>query len=93
MLLILFPKVFVLILGLSFNIQSLEGLPTIRRLTLNYDEQWDYLRRQAVLSLRKNGTYRVTGSDKKVSWIFEYKIVDRKSTSGKIITGEKVSMV
>ncbi len=74
-------------------LQSLERLPTLRRLTRDLEQDFDYLTRQAVLNLRKNGVYRVSGGEGKgkLAWVFEYVVDDRRSRKkGQALPGEKV---
>ncbi|KAJ7492486.1 hypothetical protein FB451DRAFT_1218489 [Mycena latifolia] len=47
----------------NFHWAPLDGLPILRRLTVNDDESRDYISRQASLSLRTNGVYTVQGSE------------------------------
>ncbi|KAJ7727837.1 hypothetical protein DFH07DRAFT_851568 [Mycena maculata] len=46
-----------------FHYAPLDGLPILRRLTVNDDESRDYISRQACLSLKANGVYTVQGSE------------------------------
>ncbi|KAJ7445825.1 hypothetical protein B0H11DRAFT_2087002 [Mycena galericulata] len=80
-----------------FHYAPLDGLPILRRLTINDDESRDYISRQASLSLKANGVYTVQGSesshlpsgDSKIRWKFDYLVGDRLEQSGKIVDGEK----
>ncbi|KAJ6604790.1 hypothetical protein DFH09DRAFT_821654, partial [Mycena vulgaris] len=47
----------------NFHYAPLDGLPILRRLTVNGDESRDYISRQASLSLKTNGVYTVNGSE------------------------------
>jgi len=76
-------------------LQILESLPTVRRIVVNGDQRYNYLKRNASLALRSNGVYEVHGKDEKgeIAWKFEYVVEDRRSeTTGKAISGERVSM-
>ncbi|KAJ7706036.1 hypothetical protein B0H17DRAFT_1192586 [Mycena rosella] len=46
-----------------FHYAPLDGLPILRRLTVNDDESRDYISRQASLSLKTTGVYTVQGSE------------------------------
>ena len=72
----------------------MEGLPVLRRLTVNGDERHDYLSRGATLQIRDTGVYAVYGLEDrgKVEWKFEYLVTPRTSAStGEIVPNEKVS--
>ena len=76
-------------------LQILESLPTLRRIVVNGDQRYNYLKRNASLALRSNGVYEVHGKDEKgeIAWKFEYVVEDRRSeTTGKVISGERVSV-
>ncbi|GLB35862.1 hypothetical protein LshimejAT787_0301500 [Lyophyllum shimeji] len=47
----------------NFHYAALEGLPVLRRITLNGEETRDYISRQASLSLKANGVYFVRGRE------------------------------
>ncbi|KAJ7293715.1 hypothetical protein C8J57DRAFT_1031183, partial [Mycena rebaudengoi] len=46
-----------------FHYAPLDGLPILRRVTINGDEARDYISRQAVLNLKVNGVWMVHGSE------------------------------
>ncbi len=75
-------------------LKALEGLPVLRRLTVNNDEKHDYLSRGATLQIRDTGAFAVYGPEDrgKVEWKFEYLFTPRISTStGEVVPNEKVS--
>jgi hypothetical protein len=47
----------------NFHYAPFDGLPTLRRITVNGDETRDYTSRQASLSLKSNGVYTVRGTE------------------------------
>jgi hypothetical protein len=47
----------------NFHYAPFDGLPTLRRITVNGDETRDYISRQASLSLKSNGVYTVRGTE------------------------------
>lgn len=75
-------------------LKALDGLPVLRRLTVNNDEKHDYLSRGATLQIRDTGAFAVYGPEDrgKVEWKFEYLFTPRISTStGEVVPNEKVS--
>ncbi|KAF8899022.1 hypothetical protein BD779DRAFT_1666767 [Infundibulicybe gibba] len=87
-----------------FHYAPLDGLPVLRRITVNGEENKDYISRQASLSLKSNGLYSVGGTENlshnkeltlqgndvlRLRWTFEYFIDDRKDISGRVVGGEK----
>ena len=84
-----------------FHHAAFETPPILRRVTTNDQETFDYVSRQAHLTLKYNGVYVVHGQEissvdhdgeaQKLSWQFEYLVDDRRlDVSGRIIEGEKV---
>nr|GAT58987.1 predicted protein [Mycena chlorophos] len=89
-----------------FHYAPLEGLPVLRRLTVNNDESRDYISRQATLSLKHPGVYTVHGSesyngappiksnasfDGKMQWRLEYLVDNKVEESGtKLVDGERL---
>lgn len=74
----------------------MEGLPVLRRLTINGDEKLDFLAKGASLQIRDTGVYAVHGNEDKgkVEWKFEYLVTPRVSpTTGEYVRDEKVSTV
>lgn len=47
----------------NFHYAPLDGLPILRRITVNGDESRDYISRQATLCLKANGVYTVQGGE------------------------------
>ena len=47
----------------NFHYAPFDGLPTLRRITVNGNESRDYISRQASLSLKSNGVYTVRGTE------------------------------
>lgn len=85
-----------------FHVSALESPPLLRRLTINGEDNRDYLTREATLVLKSNGPYAVTGMETctvtgstfipgtKLFWKLEYVVDDRKSDgTGKVVSGEK----
>ncbi|KAF8922002.1 hypothetical protein CPB85DRAFT_1247133 [Mucidula mucida] len=87
-----------------FHYALFDGLPILRRVTVNDDESHDYISRQASLSLKSNGVYTIRGTETsildpksasapdgvKLRWKFDYMVDDRRAEgTGKILEGEK----
>ena len=88
-----------------FHYAPLDGLPVLRRISVNDDETRDYISREATLGLKSNGIYVVHGTELvtqtmhdenrshgtiELHWEFVYKVDDRKvGPSKKIADGEK----
>lgn len=85
-----------------FHYAMFDGLPILRRLTVNNNESRDHICRQATLSLKSNGVYTIRGCElleykaggtsegQKLRWKFDYLVDDRKArATGSIIDGEK----
>ncbi|KAH0591063.1 hypothetical protein H2248_001170 [Termitomyces sp. 'cryptogamus'] len=88
-----------------FHYAALETSPVVRRITVNGEESWDYVSRQASLCLKTNGVYFVRGNEtlsfpapgeatpmSKLQWRFEYMVNDRRNdASGRVVSdGEKL---
>ncbi|WVQ66223.1 uncharacterized protein L199_004402 [Kwoniella botswanensis] len=65
----------------SFHHAALEGLPVLRRLTINNDEKYDFLSRSATLQIKEPGVYSVCGQEErgKAEWKFEYLVQNKIS--------------
>ena len=86
-----------------FHYAPFDGLPILRRISVNDDETRDYISREATLGLKSNGIYTIHGIElaaqtmhdenratTELHWEFVYKVDDRKvGPSKKIIDGEK----
>ena len=88
-----------------FHYAPFDGLPILRRISVNGDETRDYISREATLGLKSNGIYAIHGTEltqtmhdenrahgttTELHWEFVYKVDDRKiGPSKKIIDGEK----
>lgn len=71
----------------------MESLPVLRNISVNGDDRYDYLKRNATMNLKTNGVYEVKDldDDGEVEWRFEYVVDDKESDlTGRIIPGEKV---
>ncbi|WVW87108.1 hypothetical protein I302_109165 [Kwoniella bestiolae CBS 10118] len=68
-----------------FHHAALEGLPVLRRLTINGDDKYDYLSRGATLQIKEPGVYSVCGVEErgKAEWKFEYLVQNKLSASTK----------
>jgi hypothetical protein len=78
-----------------------DSAPILRRLNANGDENYDFLARQASLTLKQNGVYCLRGSEEaaralsttreKLPWQFTYVVDDRRAdaSSGRVLPGEK----
>jgi hypothetical protein len=85
----------------AFHYSELDTPPVLRRLMLNGDGSHDYLSKQAYLILKANGPYTVRGTEHvqssslllatehTLSWRFDYFVGDRRTETGRIISGEK----
>ncbi|KAK0208741.1 hypothetical protein DFS33DRAFT_1451622 [Desarmillaria ectypa] len=89
----------------NFHYALFDGLPILRRVTVNGEEDRDYISRQATLSLKTNGVYTIRGSETslhanhhgdgpgahKLRWKFDYMIDCRRQGegSGRLLDGEK----
>lgn len=86
----------------NFHYAPFEGVPILRRVTLNGDESRDYISRQANLIIKNNGVYSVCGMEDvsprigsdlpKIRWTFDYVVDDRKAgttASRTAMEGEK----
>lgn len=68
-------------------------MPVLKHISVNGDDRYDYLKRNATMNLKTNGVYEAKdiNDEGDVEWRFEYVVEDKKSEgSGKAITGEKV---
>ncbi|WWC92627.1 uncharacterized protein L201_007586 [Kwoniella dendrophila CBS 6074] len=76
-----------------FHSAALEGLPVLKRLTMNNDDKFDFLSRCATLQIKEPGVYSVCGlEDKsKSEWKFEYLVQHKISlSSGEQIANERI---
>ncbi|OCF34388.1 hypothetical protein I316_03902 [Kwoniella heveanensis BCC8398] len=76
-----------------FHHAALEGLPVLRRLTINNDDKHDFLPRGATLQIKEPGVYVVCGTEDrgKVEWKFEYLVQPKVSPiSGEEIPNERI---
>ncbi|OCF62043.1 hypothetical protein L486_01709 [Kwoniella mangroviensis CBS 10435] len=69
----------------SFHHAALEGLPVLRRLTINNDEKHDFLSRSATLQIKEPGVYSVCGQEErgKAEWKFEYLVQNEISPNSR----------
>ncbi|KAK4689867.1 hypothetical protein P7C73_g232, partial [Tremellales sp. Uapishka_1] len=77
----------------QFHHAALEGLPVLRRLTVNKDDRHDFLSKGATLQIRDSGVYAVYGHEDRgrLEWKFEYLVTPRVSpTTGEYIRDEKI---
>ncbi|WWC73864.1 uncharacterized protein I206_107836 [Kwoniella pini CBS 10737] len=77
----------------SFHHAALEGLPVLRRLTINNDDKFDFLSRSATLQIKEPGVYSVCGQEErgKSEWKFEYLVQNKISiNSGEQILNERI---
>lgn len=86
-----------------FHYAPFETCPNLRRLTVDFDENYDYFSRQALLPLKFNGVYvlhgyeishsshaSVSAETLKLHWQFEYLVDDRRMDgSNRVMEGEK----
>ncbi|WVQ95890.1 hypothetical protein IAU59_002989 [Kwoniella sp. CBS 9459] len=76
-----------------FHHAALEGLPVLRRLTINNDDKHDFLPRGATLQIKDPGVYAVCGTEDRgnVEWKFEYLVQPKVSPiSGEEIPNERI---
>ncbi|WVF68337.1 hypothetical protein IAT40_003102 [Kwoniella sp. CBS 6097] len=76
-----------------FHHAALEGLPVLRRLTINNDDKHDFLPRGATLQIKDPGVYVVCGTEDrgKVEWKFEYLVQPKVSPiSGEEVPNERI---
>ncbi|KAK0481737.1 hypothetical protein IW261DRAFT_1607003 [Armillaria novae-zelandiae] len=81
----------------NFHYALFDGLPILRRVTVNGEEDRDYISRQATLSLKSNGVYTIRGSEtsslhtnyhddapgaQKLRWKFDYMVDVRRQGEG-----------
>ncbi|KAK0246237.1 hypothetical protein EDD85DRAFT_966382 [Armillaria nabsnona] len=81
----------------NFHYALFDGLPILRRVTVNGEEARDYISRQATLSLKSNGVYTIRGSETsslytnyhddspgthKLRWKFDYMVDVRRQGEG-----------
>ncbi|KAG8852804.1 hypothetical protein FRB96_008492 [Tulasnella sp. 330] len=74
-----------------FHHAALDSSPTLRRVTINGNDNKDYISRQASLSLKGNGVYTVQGIENKgrLMWKFEYVVDNRRGPNGQDLPGER----
>ncbi|KAK0233610.1 hypothetical protein IW262DRAFT_1477146 [Armillaria fumosa] len=81
----------------NFHYALFDGLPILRRVTVNGEEDRDYISRQATLSLKSNGVYTIRGNETsslytnhhddgprahKLRWKFDYMVDVRRQGEG-----------
>jgi len=84
-----------------FHDAPFESPPVLRRVSVNDDETYDYVSKQAYLTMKANGVYVLHGHEisttihnpeaSKLFWQFEYLVDDRLiDGTGRVMDGEKI---
>ncbi|WRT69870.1 uncharacterized protein IL334_006861 [Kwoniella shivajii] len=76
-----------------FHHAALEGLPVLRRLTINGDDKYDFLSRGATLQIKEPGVYSVCGQEDRgrSEWKFEYLVQHKISlNTGEVVPNERI---
>lgn len=75
--------------------EVLHSMPAIRQVTVNGNEEQDYMRKKVKLAIKEYGVYHASGHDAygRIEWQFEYLVIHRTNKAGDILPNDRVSFI